>query len=249
MCVMIGDLEAKDIVPARAAGMLTIRMAPGGAPDSAAHAVVASLSEAAGVIERWDAEAPIFAKARAVHDGLQIHLANDSESERFILETLRRMLDAHDVSRYLFTDRVVIDDDAIAHSHPVLTIGTRFSVRTELGVLATLLHEQLHWHVHDDTLDASSDAAIEELRALYPSVPVGRAGGGANSEDSTYLHLIVNWLEHEALAAVVGREKAEETTRAQAVYRWIYGRVLEDHATIGDIVRRHGLALDYPSGP
>ena len=56
-CVMIGDTEDKDIAPARALGMYTIRMAPDGA-ESVADAVVGSLGEAAGIIAAWDEDPP-----------------------------------------------------------------------------------------------------------------------------------------------------------------------------------------------
>ena len=78
---------------------------------------------------------------------------------------------------------------------------------------------------------------------LYPAVPVGRSEGGARNEFSTYLHLIVNWLEHDALCRVVGEERALENTRAQQAYRWIYQTVLTDSERIGEVVREHGLAL------
>lgn len=240
-CVMIGDTEDKDITPARALGMYTVRMAPDGV-DSRADAVVGSLEDAASVIAEWHDEPPIRAVTETQIGALRVFLANDSPEERRVRDVIADLVERHEIGPYLFTDRVVIDQDAReAHSHPVLTLRTRFSVRTPIGVLATLVHEQLHWHLtgREDAVRA----AIDDLVERYPEVP-GREQGGARNPMSTYLHLIVNWLEHEALIRLVGEAEAIETTRAHVFYGWIYRTVLEDGDAIGTIVRKRGLALD-----
>lgn len=151
------------------------------------------------------------------------------------------LLEKYDTSRWHFTVRVVIDDNALAHSHPVLTLGTRFPVRSRVGVLSTFLHEQIHWYLAARREQCS--AAIEQLRTMYPDVPDG-SRGGARDERSTYLHLVVNWLENEGLRSIAGAEDAEATLRAACrgpVYTWIYRRVAEDREAIGNVIRRHGL--------
>ena len=57
-CVMIGNVEEKDVLPALVLGMRALRVAPGAerAPRSAAGASVTTLAEAAGVVRRWAAE-------------------------------------------------------------------------------------------------------------------------------------------------------------------------------------------------
>jgi FMN phosphatase YigB (HAD superfamily) len=54
-CVMIGNMEEKDVLPALSLGMRTIRVAPGApcAPVSAAHASVTSLAAAAAAVREW----------------------------------------------------------------------------------------------------------------------------------------------------------------------------------------------------
>ncbi len=78
---------------------------------------------------------------------------------------------------------------------------------------------------------------------MYPEVP-DASNGGARDASSTYLHLIVNWLEVEVLRAVVGTGDAQETLQAAChgrVYQWIYSRVAEDRETIGNVIGKHGL--------
>jgi FMN phosphatase YigB (HAD superfamily) len=54
-CVMIGNMEEKDVLPALSLGMRTIRVAPDApcAPVSAAHASVTSLAAAAAAVREW----------------------------------------------------------------------------------------------------------------------------------------------------------------------------------------------------
>lgn len=174
---------------------------------------------------------------------MRIETATGSEREERTKAMLEGLLAEHDTSRWQFTDLVVIDETAVGHSHPVLTLGTKFPVRTRIGVLSTFLHEQIHWYLLVQREACS--AAIADLRVMYPHVP-GPPDGGARDERSTYLHLVVNWLELESLRSIVGRDCADETLRAACrapvVYHWIYGRVFEDHEAIGQVVRGRGLA-------
>lgn len=166
--------------------------------------------------------------------------AGRPEEER-VKSLLEGLLSDYDTSSWEFTDRVVIEHLAIPRSHPVLTLGTRFIVRTALGVLTTYLHEQVHWYLVERGENTAS--AIEEFRQRYPDVP-DRDHGGACDDSSTYLHLLVNWLELESLRTVVGREKADGTLRQAVdgpVYGWIYRRVFEDYDVIGGVVRGNQL--------
>ena len=54
-CVMIGNMEEKDVLPALSLGMRAMRVAPGepSPPVSVAHASVTSLAAAAAVVREW----------------------------------------------------------------------------------------------------------------------------------------------------------------------------------------------------
>jgi len=64
-----------------------------------------------------------------------IQLKHGTDAERRTKEELERILASYDLSKYTFTHEVVIDDKAIPHSHPVLTLHTRHlgSVKEKLG--------------------------------------------------------------------------------------------------------------------
>ena len=164
-----------------------------------------------------------------------------SDAEVATKELVERLLREHDLGRFTFTRRVRIDENAVPHSHPILTLSTRFMVRTLDGVLSDYLHEQLHWFVAQHRAEARR--ADRRWRELFGKVP-RREDGGARTRRSTRLHLTVNWLEYEALAAVVGRDSATETITAKAdgrIYPWVYRQVLDHHARIGDVLREAGL--------
>lgn len=169
---------------------------------------------------------------------ISISLANGSEPEVKTRERLLALLERYDLSKWEFTCQVCIDGKArIPYSHPVLTLNTRH-VNDDAMLLATYLHEQLHWFVSGP----SWNAAIKELRGLYPSVPVG-GSEGARNQYSTYLHLIVCYLEYKALIELLGADEARRVLERKGHYKWIYASILRDYERIGEIVSPYSTGL------
>jgi hypothetical protein len=177
---------------------------------------------------------------------LEIKLQHGDAAEAQTRDQLLRLLKAYDVERWMFTRSVVIDDGpgVIPHSHPVLTLHTRHRHDDDL-LLSTFVHENLH-HFLDQHAEQTA-AAKKELRAIFPKVPVGYPDG-ADSEDSTYTHLIVNYLEYQADKELFGELRAFTIFQFWAAdhYRWIYRRMFEDGYQIGPVVRKHGLIPEDP---
>ena len=171
---------------------------------------------------------------------ISITTANGTESEKRTRTQLERILALHDLDKWILSTDVVIDEKAIPHSHPVLTLHTRHT--DDLQLLSALIHEQLHWHLvaHWERVEL----AIEELRERYPTVPTG-GREGARSAESTYLHLLVNYLEYDAMRQIVGEVHAREVMEFLATdhYTWIYGTVLSDEEQIGDLIDRFALGI------
>jgi hypothetical protein len=167
-------------------------------------------------------------------------LRHDSTSERATEAQLDRLLYKYDLTPWLFTRAVVIDDDATPHSHPVLTLHTRH-LRDDLLLLSTFIHEQSHWYLTEHQVDV--DAAVLELRAIAPGLPVGFPDG-AQSETSSYEHLIVIALEERGLKRLVGELAAHEVMDFWATdhYRTLYRVVLEKRAEVWRVIRAHRLA-------
>jgi hypothetical protein len=168
---------------------------------------------------------------------LDIRLHSGTTLEQRGREQLLQILKTYDLEKWLFTRTVVIQSRVIPHSHPVLTLNTRY-VDDNLAQLATFLHEQLHWFITDHVPEAATEAAIHELRRLFPQVPT-TPPEGARGERSTYLHLIVCYLELEALSEITGVETAREKLATSDHYTWVYSKVLADTNRIRELVQRH----------
>jgi hypothetical protein len=170
-------------------------------------------------------------------DKFDISLKNNSESESRTKERLQKILRQYDLSRWTFTKKILIEDKVIPHSHPVLTLSTRGD---EDALLSTFVHEQIHWFLDENS--GRTEKAKAELKALYPTVPVGPPDGARN-EGSTYLHLIVNYLEYEAMRELLGEEKAGKLLEGKGYYKWIYKTVLTDTGRIREVVERNRLRI------
>lgn len=167
-----------------------------------------------------------------------IRLGRGSEREQLAANQLRRLLDTHDVSRYIFTYSVTVREGDVPHSHPRLTINT-LHLKDDASALSVFIHEQFHWF--GLAYEAEVNAAIKDLKLLYPTVPNSR-GGGAGDARSTYIHLIVGLQEYHATASLFGKAEATRVIARKPHYRWIYGQVLENEAAIAEILAKHSLS-------
>jgi hypothetical protein len=172
-------------------------------------------------------------------DRITIKLANQTDSEKSAQQQLLRILREYDLSRWTFTRSVVIDENAIPHSHPVLTLHTRHRKDDEL-LLSTYVHEQLHWFIAQHKTEA--DAALGELRGIYPNIPVGFPEGSSD-EGGNYEHLLVIYLEYRADQTLMGELKARQVMNfwSEDHYTWLYRKVLSDPETVGRIAKANGL--------
>jgi hypothetical protein len=177
------------------------------------------------------------ATGRGGDDAVAIRTAHNSEGERAKAAQVQRLIDQYDLSKWTFTREVVVDHDArISHSHPILTLDVPDKLYADDAVLAEYVHEQIHWL--ESAKPRATEAAIAELRKMYPNAPK-RGPEGARDEYSTYLHLIVCHLEFEAMKELVGEERARAAMQ-KPYYRWIYRTVLADNEKIRDVVKRAG---------
>lgn len=188
----------------------------------------------------------VLLQSACASHGVSIELANGTRDEIATRVQLQRLLERYDLEEYLFTQRVRIDREQVPHSHPVLTLHTRHVDEDDLQ-LSTFLHEQLHWYL--ESRRVQTWRAIAELKRMYPDAPWGFPEG-ARDQHSTYLHLLVNQLEYEALSGVIGENRADDAFRfwRDDHYTWIYQNVLEDGALLHQVLERHHLSLGQHAG-
>lgn len=91
------------------------------------------------------------------------------------------------------------------------------------------------------------ERAIEELRAVYPTVPVGPPEGARN-EHSSYLHLIICTWEVDALRQLLGEERAHKVIERRDYYTWIYRQASKGDSPLRRVLVAYGLTLPAPEG-
>lgn len=163
-----------------------------------------------------------------------ISLKSNSEREQATQKILESILSKYSLDKWILSREVIIEEGVRPHSHPTITLNTRSEAEDVL--LAMFLHEQIHWI--EDKKHEQMNAAIEELKTLFPNVPVGRPEG-ADNEKSTYRHLIVCRLEFLALSELLGEEGAKEIVLSNKGYTWIRRTVIQDGSNIDSIIKKY----------
>lgn len=180
------------------------------------------------------AAAPVVSQTK-----IEITLKNNTPAEIQTKAQLERLIKSYDLTAWTFTTKVQIDEKAIPHSHPVLTLHTRHSKDDDL-LLATYVHEQIHWHMSAKHKDSAE--AFKELEAMFPNAPE-KFPEGAGGKQSTYVHIFVCYLEMRAMRELVGELRTKQVMDYWATdhYTWIYKTVVERPRDIGGILFKHKL--------
>lgn len=154
-------------------------------------------------------------------------------------QNILHLTQVYDLTPFLYTRLIHISNDITApQSHPVLTLNT-INFDKPKKILSTLLHEQIHWWMMEQKTNGA--LAMSELKKIYLKVP-GIAGA---DKESTYLHLIICYLELKALAFYIGEKSAREvileSMTNDKIYSWIYNQVLNKDFAIKKIVAKYKL--------
>jgi hypothetical protein len=173
-----------------------------------------------------------------------IDLSTAQKGAEKVVECIQRWRESHDLRRFEYTRQLRVAPNELPHSHPVLTLNTQLFNPEE--ILSEYLHEQMHWYVEALGCVEESTGLIAELRRRYPQIPVGFPEG-ANDEFSSYLHLLVNWLEVEATSHFIARERAEAIASRKHYYRWIFRTVLSDWRSLEELFRKHRIVPIVPA--
>jgi len=172
-------------------------------------------------------------------DTVEIQTAHHSAREQQEKRELEQLLKEHDVSKYIFAQTVTIEERAMNHAFPVLTLNVHF-LGSDDELLSSFLHEQLHWYLRDHPVQM--EQALTELKKFYPKVPVGLPEG-ADTMYSTYGHLVDCYLEIQADRALIGPERTDKVIRNKPWYTWIYKTITEDEKRIDAVVKGNHLDI------
>jgi hypothetical protein len=175
----------------------------------------------------------------SLEPSIRIDLARQTGRERQTKARLEQVIASYDLSKFTFTRRVIIEERAINHAFPVLTLNARFADSGD-DLLSSYLHEQLHWYLREHS--AQQQDAIAELRRMYPNAPVGLPEG-AETAYSTYGHLVDCYLEIQADRQLIGPERTNAVINNKGHYTWIYETILRDESRIAAVVVGHRLQI------
>ncbi len=171
---------------------------------------------------------------------LNVKLKNGTALEQQKLAQIERLAQQYDLSKYTLTRDLIIEEGAVAHSYPVLTLNGRFLNDDDLA-LSQYVHEQGHWvlmqHHRPDM-----PYLYRELKNLVPELPI-RPPQGDGEERSSYFHLAVIMLEWHAMEELVGPERARRVLewKKHDHYTAIYAAVLEHRAEVEKILQRYAI--------
>jgi hypothetical protein len=156
-------------------------------------------------------------------------------------QNLEHLLQIYDLSPYLLTLDIQIQSQALPHSHPVLTLNTRFAEQPN-KLLATFIHEQLHWWVLSKTKELNQP--IEEIKAILPTLPKEELGSDVNS---AYLETIICFLEYKTMIQLVNKKEANKILKdfinTDKVYPWINTQMYLKFKAIEAILNKHKLGV------
>jgi hypothetical protein len=182
----------------------------------------------------------LFSLSAFASDEIDIQTSHHSAREMQEKLELEQLLKKYDVSKYTFTHTVVIEERAMNHAFPVLTLNVRF-LGSDDELLSSFLHEQLHWYLAQHRL--AMEDAVRRLKQMYPRAPVGLPEG-ADTEYSTYGHLVDCYLEIQADRELIGRERTDRVIKNKPWYTWIYKTILRDENRIAALVNAERLELN-----
>jgi hypothetical protein len=170
---------------------------------------------------------------------LNIKEVNPNKWTHLTKQNLEHLIQVYDLEPFIFTDLIHIQSRVVPHSHPILTLNSRFAEAPH-RLLAVFLHEQLHWWLEKN--QEKVKLAKLDLKKIFLAIP---KEGMARNQDSTYLHFIVCYLEYRALQHFLGKKQADHILmtmiKEDKVYPWIYGRIFEKYQEIEKIIRQHDL--------
>jgi hypothetical protein len=171
---------------------------------------------------------------------LNITLKHDSEGEQKRKEQIEHLANVYDLAKYTITRDIVIDQQAMNHSTPVLTQNLRF-LDNDDRALSAYVHEQAHWLLMERHRGQARQM-LPELIHMYPNIDVTPPYGDGN-QGTSYIHLVVLMLEWQALEDLLGETRARAVMefKRQDHYKDLYATVMDHRQQMEGFLNRYGV--------
>jgi hypothetical protein len=184
---------------------------------------------------------------------LNIKLVHDSPLEQAAKDQLERLAAQYDLKKYTITKDINIEQGAIPHSSPVLTLNGRFVPRADTTAekrqfaddlqLSSYIHEQAHWVMMErHSRNGDLRNIYRDLKSMFPDTPTA-VPDGDGTEMGSYIHIVVIALEWRGTEDLIGPERALKVIdwKKDDHYKAIY-RVVEDHrGEVEKVMKRYGV--------
>ena len=170
---------------------------------------------------------------------LNITLKHDSAGEQKRKEQIERLAEKYDLAKYTITRDIVIDQQAMNHSSPVLTQNLRF-LDNDDRALSAYVHEQAHWLLERHRGQVRE--MLPQLIRLYPNIDITPPHGDGN-QGTSYIHLVVLMLEWHALEDLIGADRARSVMefKRQDHYKDLYATVMDHRKEMAGFLTRYGV--------
>jgi hypothetical protein len=178
--------------------------------------------------------------ASAATPKLKIKTKHGNALEEGKRDQIERLAKQYDLTKYTLTRNIVIEQGAINHSMPELTLNPRFLDNDDLA-LSAYIHEQGHWLLVGRGR-SQNELLFERLHMMFPGIPTQFPEGSGGLTD-TYLHVIVCMLEWQGMEDLVGAQRARKVIewKQRDHYTSIYATVLENREKIATVMQQYGI--------
>lgn len=171
---------------------------------------------------------------------LNITLKHNSAGEQKRKEQIEQLAEKYDLAKYTITRDIVIDQQAMNHSSPVLTQNLRF-LDNDDRALSAYVHEQAHWLLMERHRGQAREM-LPELIRLYPNIDI-KPPYGDGHQGTSYMHLVVLMLEWHALEDLLGADRARAVMefKRQDHYKDLYATVMDHRNKMEGFLKRYGV--------
>jgi hypothetical protein len=180
-------------------------------------------------------QAPVVAE-----DMMSITEVNPNKWTALTRQNLEHLVQIYHLKPIFFTNKIVIESKVTPHSYPVLTLNTRFAEQPN-KLLSVFVHEQLHWWSNKKKVEMKK--AIREMKKVFPVIP---QEGIAKDGHSTYLHLIICFLEYQTMTHYLDKKEAnrilKDFIQKDKIYPWINTQVYLKYKTLEAIIIKYKLS-------
>jgi hypothetical protein len=155
-------------------------------------------------------------------------------------DQIERLAKQYDLSKYTLTRNIMIEQGAMNHSMPELTLNPRFLDNDDLA-LSAYIHEQGHWLLVERGR-SQNELLFEKLQMMFPGIPTQLPQGSGGLRD-TYFHVIVCMLEWQGMEDLVGAQRARSAIewKQHDHYTSIYEKVLQNREKIETLMQQYGI--------